>query len=155
GQEARGGAGSPPGAASLLRVRRGAAADRDRDRLSVDPRHLTPDVLVLAGPGGRRRGVPGGRLRPHLPTARSAPPLTGAASRLGRASRLPPRSACYGRSGGADRGWPCRPSIRERLAEARGESGLIPRASRNLPIASSPLPRGATAAPPLLSVSAP
>src|SRR5262249_59628452 len=64
GQEARGGAGSPPGAASLLRVRRGAAADRDRDRLSVDPRHLTPDVLVLAGPGGRRRGARGERLRP-------------------------------------------------------------------------------------------
>src|SRR3989441_1166701 len=76
-QEARGGARPPPSAASVLRVRRGAPADRDRERVGGDPLHLTPDILVLAGPGGPRRGAHRERLRPDLLPVLPAPPLAG------------------------------------------------------------------------------
>src|SRR5206468_8803957 len=77
GEEARGGARPSPRAASLLRVRRGPPADRDRERLGGDPLHLAADVLVLAGPGGPRRVARRERIRPALLPAVPAPPLTG------------------------------------------------------------------------------
>ena len=75
-QEARARPGPLPRAPPLLRVRGGPPADRDRERVGVDSLHLTPDVLVLAGPGGVRRGAHRERVHASVHAALPAPPLT-------------------------------------------------------------------------------
>src|SRR5262249_61892566 len=74
-QEARARAGSLSRASSLLRVRRGPPADRDRERVGLDSLQLTPDVLVLAGPGGAWPGAHAERLLPAVHAVLPAPPL--------------------------------------------------------------------------------